>query len=1676
MTAFFPGPGRSPGQTPSRRGSGVIHTTVIPYPRPAAASPCAPAALDTARKTKLRQVGALGVLLLCLLCLCILPCRVNAGPIPPTPAAPHMGLLPYLEAFLDPTGSMDVDEVAAPANNAAFRPLTLQALPRTTGVLWLRFTLAPLPQGLRPPTLLLDLGPAVPADPVLYAPYTDPLTQAAAWRETRPSQRNVLLLPEAADQPRTCFLRLDGLPGPWFAPTLRTPQDAASNWDSLAGTAAVLALGVVLLLCLLRGLSEKGQWRAWTALYVGMALLQAVLGMPAYGEGRITPAEAAAVLSPGLALMLLPHVGRHLLRTRGRSRALDVQFLLLSLPGAALALLPLLPGYGWLIRYLALWPAGALLFVPTALAGALMGLGGARRFLLGCLVPPLFVAASILGLDQGYAAGLLAAAPLWGTALSALLIAGTGQPRDMAAAQTKAAAPAADPLLALATDPVQPGQTASAASGNPDVITLDQPLDDPNLRLLPSLEPASGDALSDLSGLPDGSDWSPSAAPMPAAPTPTRSADAATTAHREALRPPLEKILREGTALLGCALPPAVRQHAENLRSAADELARVLDNPGALAQAPAGPPARTAFNLQHLVREAHDAVSVAAENAGIGLAWYLPPLLGHMYEGPGQALRQVLDGLLESAVRATAHGAVHLTVRRVPESADPGHLLFTVTDTGAGLPPRSRSGQALLRAWELAGVCNGYLTVDSGPQGASIAFTLRLTPLEAEEEEEAPAPTPTVAVVGADAEEQESLTSLCREQGCLCLAAPDLEEALRRNAATPAVLLTALRPQYGPAQADLLGRFEAEARRAGLPVFKALAVTPNQRHWDALAETGYTHALLTPLDAAAFTATLREVLDEAGLQPRPDALPQDAPHQDAPREDAAPPAHGTAAPLPDLFGPQPEPEVTQTDATPPVVIPTHSGSEGPDPVLNPPQQGAALTPAAIPAVPDAEASPRAEASPTLAPANPQAAETVDAARAARYATDPEHLAPPAEEAPAPEAAQATADSPLPDLFGPDPFGAAPKAAPAALVATVPALGQEQVAARTARTSQENAASPAQTTDNADDRPEAPVPPEAAASRLEAAPLSAPAVVLANQPDMDNMAAATDGPAPDAATAAMTDPAHKPDTPADAAVIAESPTATDAASPPTFAPEEAGPEARLPEEAAPQDEFLVAAGLGGPQWEEPTVSAAAAGALLAQRPGEAVLTPVGTADAAPSGPTPVPASTDIPAGQATDVAPQTKPAPSLPAQPEEPLPKAATPAPSSEATAPFKAAADPSDSAPSAPQAGFVPPNAAQAMPGPAGWANYDLADEWVGEPMPVGTPVNPARSPAAAPKAVDAPPRATAAANPQPASSAQDHRRYVSPSIATAGEWVGEPMPMTSKPAASAAEADARPAATSRQTGTSPQPAAPRQTVRVTSTPWPVPKSTPAVPPTAGQPAPLTLTGLPEQPPQTVPPRDMPRTAAGRLILKLLGGLSDHAAPPADPLAVPPPTAAPAAAAHSTAANAANGQQTSIVNFIAGAAPSAKMQPSAAVSGAAAQSAAPSSRPAARTQAPPQAPERDAPPAQQSLATSTPQATPFSAPPKEDATLIRLVERLDAAMEDAQEGYRNRRCPVVGEAAARIAAESDAFGFRVLARMARCVERAARASDMNALHDLLPELAVAVERNRIALNPHGLGG
>ena len=208
----------------------------------------------------------------------------------------------------------------------------------------------------------------------------------------------------------------------------------------------------------------------------------------------------------------------------------------------------------------------------------------------------------------------------------------------------------------------------------------------------------------------------------------------------------------------------------------------------------------------------------------------------------------------------------------------------------------------------------------------------------------------------------------------------------------------------------------------------------------------------------------------------------------------------------------------------------------------------------------------------------------------------------------------------------------------------------------------------------------------------------------------------------------------------------------------------------------------------------------------------------------------------------------------------------------------------------------------------------------------------------------------------------------------------------------------------------------------------------------------------------------MPRTATGRLILKLLGSTADTA--PVTENAqessrrggeASRPLGGDAGQRPASAGRSAS-DDASIVDFIAGATPPAGS--SAPVSGA--------NAPAATVQAVSTLAAMQAAPA-------VPPAQPQPQPRQQDAALLRLVERLDAAMEDAQRAYKGHNCLAVAEASGRIANESDGFGFRVLARMARCVERAARANDMSALRDLLPELAVAVERNRIALNPHPQG-
>ena len=1487
---------------------------------------------------------------------------VSLSATPQGTAAGQLGILPYLSAFLDTDGDMSVEEVATPGMMPSFQPLHPRTLPRSSGVTWLRLEI-PAAGTERTESLMLDLGQGVPAGAVLYTPDIDPLSRQTTWQESQANWRNLLPLPLPAETPQVCFIRLDGQPPLWFAPTLRSLDNLAGAPESLLGPGVMLALAVVMLLALLRGITERGQWRFWTALYVGAALTHAVLGGPDLGAGNITPADAVSAMAPGLALMFLAHLARHLMQTASHSRLLDIQYLLLSLPGAVLALLPLWPDFSWLGRFLPLWPMLALIFVPTTLGAWLMGVPGARRFLLGCLVAALGAGLAVLDLGTLLPPFVQGTLPLWGTALSALIIAGMSAPG-------REAGTSAEPA-----DPLAPGRPAR-----------NQTITDPNLRLLDT----DGNTLPLMTGLSQ---------PAPAPATVEAESASATAIRRleQALAAPLREIVEQNRQLEQCALPHDVRSRVENMGRRARQALNLLHDPAGDAAAPAAPaPADTAraekrvFDLRKTLRQAHDTCRPLAEKSGIALGWHVPADLEQLYEGPAGELEDVLRLLLEDALRATKGGKIHFAVRRVPDSKHPGHLLFQVRDTGTGLPPEQRSASLLARIWELSSSHGGFLGVESGPRGTSVIFTLQLHLPEASDGED----LPTVLVCAPDAATRHELGAMLRDLPCTCHETGTLAHGLAtgaRKGRTPAAVLLVCGPEASVDAAPLLRRYHSLAERTG--PFGAVALTPDQSQWDALAHAGFSHALTLPVSEDALRETVLEILGS-----HDDVADLGAPLPETRQADA---------PLPDLFGPAAAPQADQ--GMPDLLLST-------DDI---PQQTAPAAPAAASAdLPDLFAAPAAAAADTAQteplPLTDDMRLDTPAAQTARPVADavqPEEAAsaesPVQENENAPEAAEDVAPAPAP-------------AAPDFPSVPMPETAETNEAAiPEAPVKEEVPAAPA-----ADMTREEPLPQQETA---DAAPADAAAEALSDEMDSTDEAGAetvadTDvtPPAQDEAAAVPPStpafPAPAREAAAEQALPADDVQTGDA---PTDAAEAPMSDAVQPEEAASAD---------SPVQENENAPEAAEDVAPAPAPAAPDFPSVPVAEMAETNEAAMPEAPVKEAGPVAPVADMTR---------EEPLPQqetadAAAAAPADDATGATvdekeRTEAPVADAqAASATRAPAFPSVEAAASPLAGGYVSPSLrhAGEWVGEPMPIGTPVD--RPAPRQEETVSAPVETVVTVRPL--------RRDVSPD--EIARKLGKPSLVPTDKSALITPQPRKSSSTGPAAGT--QPAFPGAPVEETPQAVPGSKDVSSLPDMTPDSTTLLASGREET----------SRTrAAANTLMRFLSRFHTGNGQPQDKEEARSPQA-PAATAQER-----QGTPRPMPR---------KDAPREETPGTTAD-IPPTTNPwiERRTASRPVAPTPRMP---------VPPMPQRPQPPDDpEDPLPALMWRMDKYLAEAGYALEQRRLHLVADAAGRLAAEAESYGFRVLGRMARCVESAGRAKDLQAVTDLLPELATAVERHRISM-------
>ncbi len=211
------------------------------------------------------------------------------------------------------------------------------------------------------------------------------------------------------------------------------------------------------------------------------------------------------------------------------------------------------------------------------------------------------------------------------------------------------------------------------------------------------------------------------------------------------IRTPMNAILGMTELLAETALSSDQRHYLEVMSANGNGLLDLINSILDLARIESGciQLEKTEFDLTDLIDKTISTFGVSAHGKGLELAARIAPGVPDRLIGAPLRLRQVLVNLLGNAIKFTELGQVVLEVDHAPDR-EPGVLLFTVADTGIGIPPdklesifanftqvdssttrkHGGSGLGLAIAQRLVSMMGGEISLQSTlNQGSKFSFT-----------------------------------------------------------------------------------------------------------------------------------------------------------------------------------------------------------------------------------------------------------------------------------------------------------------------------------------------------------------------------------------------------------------------------------------------------------------------------------------------------------------------------------------------------------------------------------------------------------------------------------------------------------------------------------------------------------------------------------------------------------------------------------------------------------------------------------------------------------------------------------------------------------------------------------------------------------------------------------------
>jgi signal transduction histidine kinase/CheY-like chemotaxis protein len=130
------------------------------------------------------------------------------------------------------------------------------------------------------------------------------------------------------------------------------------------------------------------------------------------------------------------------------------------------------------------------------------------------------------------------------------------------------------------------------------------------------------------------------------------------------------------------------------------------------------------FDLRKVIDDMVDLLAPQAQGKGLELAAFVRPEVPlQLYGDPGR-VRQILNNLLNNAVKFTSQGEVVLTLSRISENATHATIGFEVRDTGIGIEPELQS-----RLFQAFSQADGSSTRKYGGTGLGLVICKKLVTL-----------------------------------------------------------------------------------------------------------------------------------------------------------------------------------------------------------------------------------------------------------------------------------------------------------------------------------------------------------------------------------------------------------------------------------------------------------------------------------------------------------------------------------------------------------------------------------------------------------------------------------------------------------------------------------------------------------------------------------------------------------------------------------------------------------------------------------------------------------------------------------------------------------------------------------------------------------------------------------